>query len=130
MPKVKNRNNKQSKNMRSIKLHFPNPDHLSTLLNDRSFLIEIDYLKPSCIDNNYILLLDPVIEHSPLDSEVVVLSKFARAIKRILFQDSANSIEFLFPFMEQQKGGLVHNGIRIIDSTEIERFGINTTINN
>jgi len=116
--------------MRTIKLHFPNPNHLTTLLNNRNFQIEINYLKPSCIDDNNILLFDPIIEHNPLDSEVVVLSMFARAIKRILFPDSANSVEFLFPYVEQQKGGLIHNNIRIIDSTEIERFEINTTINN
>jgi hypothetical protein len=115
--------------MRAIKLHFPDENHLTTLLNDQQFQMDINYLYPYRLDNNNIVLFDPVTQHNPLDTEIVVLSKFARAIKSILFFDTQHNVEFLNPFLGQQKGGLIHDGIRVIDSTDLERLRINITAN-
>lgn len=106
--------------MRAIKLHFPNQNHLTTLLNDLQFQMDIGYLKPNRLDNNNIVLYDPVNQHNPLDTEIVILSKFARAIKNILFSNTQHNVEFLNPFLVQQKGGLIHDRTRVIDSTDLE----------
>jgi hypothetical protein len=105
--------------MNAVKLHFPNPVHLSTLLSDSSFFNAIAYLNPNRLDEYNIELLDSVSNHSRFDSEVVVLSKFASGLKRLLFPASEHSIDFLNPVADQQKGGLRHGTERIIDSTDI-----------
>lgn len=115
--------------MRAIKLHFPDQNHLTTLLNDQQFQMDINYLNPYLLDNNNIVLFDPVTQHNPLDTEIVILSKFARAIKNILFPNTQHNVEFLNPFLGQQKGGLIHDRLRVIDSTDLERLRINITAN-
>lgn len=115
--------------MRAIKLHFPEQTHLTALLNDRQFLLDINYLNPYSLDSNNLVLFDPVTQHNPLDTEIVILSKFARAIKNIIFPNSQHNVEFLNPFLGQQKGGLIHDSLRVIDSTDIERLSINITVN-
>jgi len=106
--------------MRSIKLHFPVAAHLTALLNDQNFQSDIQYLTPTILDNNNIVLYDPVTQHNRIDTELVVLSKFSRGIKRVIFSATEYEIEFLNPFLGMQKGGLVHNSERIIDSTDLE----------
>ncbi|WP_291276082.1 hypothetical protein [Flavobacterium sp.] len=113
--------------MRAVKLHFRNDSYLTTLLANDGFKIDINYLSPYKIDNNNIVLFDPVTQHDPLDTEMVVLSKFARAIKNIIFPTTNSNIEFLNPILGQQKGGLVHDRLVIIDSTDLERMAINIT---
>ncbi len=63
--------------MRAIKLHFPDQNHLTTLLNDQQFQMNINYLNPYRLDNNNIVLFDPITQHNALDTEIVILSKFA-----------------------------------------------------
>lgn len=98
------------------------------MLNDQQFQSDINYLNPYQLDNNNIVLFDPVTQHNPVDTEVVVLSKFASGIKRILFPNTEYGVEFLNPFLGQQKGGLIHNNSRIIDSTDLERMAIDSTV--
>ncbi len=116
--------------MRRVKLHFPDSNHLAVLLRDIRFLDEINYLNYNLLGNNNIVLNDPVTQHYWLDSELVILSIFSRAIQRIIFPTSLNSVEFLNPFLGQQKGGLIHDGQVIIDTTDIDVFGINITESN
>ena len=114
--------------MRAVKLQLIDGNHLTTLLADNNFKIDIDYLSPYRIDNNNIALFDPVTQHTPLDTEMVILSKFARVIKNIIFPSTNHNVEFLNPILEQQKGGLIHNNTVIIDSTDLERMSINITV--
>jgi len=64
--------NKLRKQMNSIKLHFVSSDHLTDLLSDEDFQHEILHLNPERIGMNYIKLFDPVEQHSPLDTELVI----------------------------------------------------------
>lgn len=114
--------------MRAVKLHFTDGNHLTTLLADTNFQNDINYLSPYRIDNNNIVLFDPVTQHAPLDTEMVVLSKFARAIKNIIFPTTNYNVEFYNPFLGQQKGGLVHDRTVVVDSTDLERMAINITV--
>lgn len=114
--------------MRAIKLHFPNATILTNLLSDETFESEIRYLSPYTIGANNIVLFDPVTSHGPLDTEIVVLSKFARAIKRVVFPQSGYNVELFNPIIGEQKGGLIHNSVRVIDSTDIEIASISITI--
>jgi hypothetical protein len=107
--------------MRTITLDFAEKKELDVLLKNEEFLREIAYLKPEKLDEKRLILFDPIIQHYPLDSEVVVLTIFSYAIKRILFPDSDFNIEFLNPFANSQKGGLQHNGHIVINSTTIQR---------
>jgi hypothetical protein len=75
------------------------------------------------------VLFDPITQNEPLDTEIVILSKFARAIKNILFPNTQHNVEFLNPFLGQQKGGLIHDRTVVIDSTDLERLRINITAN-
>lgn len=93
---------------------------MTALLNDQQFQAHINYLNPYLLDNNNIFLFDPVTKHNPLDTEMVILSIFARAIKDILFADTQYNVEFLNPFLGQQQGGLIHDRIKVIDSTDID----------
>lgn len=113
--------------MRAIKLEFANNVYLDQLINDTSFSKEIQYLNPNRINGTNLVLFDPVPQHDHLDTEAVILSIFARAIKRIIFPNTAFEIEFLNPFVNQQKGGVHHNGTRIITSTDIQIATIITT---
>ena len=107
--------------MRTIKLEFSNSEDLSKLLQDKVFLQSIEYLNPdNTINSNSIILIDPVSTHYYLDTEIVVLSIFARGINRILFPNIDNTIEYINPIVNQQKGGLVVNGKIIISSTDIQ----------
>jgi len=106
--------------MRAIKLHFVDPKHLEILLKDKKLSSELQYLKSEILGNDSIGFYDPIEQHSYLDTEAVVLTTFARAIKRILFPETDYNIQFLNPFANKQKGGLAHNGIAVVDSTEIQ----------
>jgi hypothetical protein len=101
--------------MNSIRLHFVSNEHLTTLMNDAEFQLRIEHLNPEIIENNYLNLTDNVQQHNMLDSEVVILSIFARAIKRILYPDTSTQIEFLNPIVNRQKNGLKHDNLIIID---------------
>jgi hypothetical protein len=114
--------------MRAIKLHFPDPNHLLVLLNDKAFFSAIRYLSPHRLDDNNLALFDPVTHHAPLETEIVVLSKFARGIKDILFPDQPHEIEFLDARLGNRKGGLRIENTRIIDSTDVEMGKILMTI--
>lgn len=113
--------------MRTIKLHFTDNRFVQGLVADNQFMRDIAYMNPYQLDALNIVLTDSVEQHHPLDTEVVVLSVFANAIKRNFFADTAHNIEFLNPFANQQKGGLHHNGERIIDSTDLELFRLTYT---
>jgi hypothetical protein len=106
--------------MRAIKLHFVKPSHLEILLSDNELQTEIKYLNPKKLDTHSIGLYDPILQHYYLDTEMVVLSIFARAIKRLVFSNSNHNIVFLNPYVGQQKGGFAYNNEIIIDSTDIE----------
>jgi len=43
---------------------------------------------------------------------------FSRAIKRIIFPDTKTYIEFLNPMVDQQKNGLRHGDLIIVDQTK------------
>lgn len=106
--------------MRTITLEFTSEKQLEALLKDQAFLQKIAYFKPKKLDDKRLILFDPIEQHSALDSEVVVLTIFSYAIKRVLFPESDYNIEFISPFANSQKGGLHHNGNKIINSTTIQ----------
>jgi hypothetical protein len=114
--------------MRAIKLQFTDKKYLAGLLNDDAFVANINYLNPYKLNDLNLVLFDPITQHNALDSEVVILSKFARGIKNLFFQDTPYNIEFLNPIINQQKGGLVHNNQRIIESTDIQITDFRFTI--
>lgn len=114
--------------MKTIKLHFVDDNHLSTLLEDLTFLADIDYLSPYRIDNNNIIIFDPITQHDSIDTELVVLSKFARAIKKIIFPNTNQNVEFLNPILGELKGGLVHGRREIVKSKVLESQSIKITI--
>lgn len=105
--------------MNSIRLHFVSQEHLTDLLNDELLQTNIKYLNPERNGNNFLELTDSVEQHTELDTEIVILSIFARAIKRILYPDTQTQIEFLNPFVNQQKNGLRHDNLIIIDQTRM-----------
>jgi len=94
--------------MRQIKLNFVDPNHLSILLQDQGFKSEILYLKPQLLTGGKSIgLTDPIQEHSSFDTEVVVLTIFARAMKRLIFPESEHDVMFMNPFANTFKGGLI-----------------------
>lgn len=115
--------------MRGIKLCFTDKKYLDALESDPNFMTDINYLNPYRNGNLNLILFDPIAQHNHLDSEVVVLSKVARAIKRLFFSNTNYNVEFLNPILNEQKGGLVHNTDRIIDSTDIQITNFNITVN-
>jgi len=106
--------------MRAIKLHFVNPKHLEILLKDQQLISELQYLNSEILGNDSIGFYDPIEQHGYLDTEAVVLTTFARAIKRILFPETEYNIHFLNPGANMIKGGLTHKNELIIDSTELQ----------
>ncbi|HAF29441.1 MAG TPA: hypothetical protein DCG75_10380 [Bacteroidales bacterium] len=114
--------------MRAVKLQFTDKKYLDGLLNDNNFSANIKYLSPIRLNDVNLVLFDPITEHNALDSEVVILSKFARAIKSLFFPNTAYNVELLNPVLNQQKGGLIHNTERIIDSTDIQITDFTFTI--
>ncbi len=114
--------------MRAIKLQFTDKKYLDGLLNDAEFAANINYLNPYRLNDLNLALFDPITQHNALDSEVVILSKFARAIKNLFFPNTPHNIEFMNPIINQQKGGLIHNTERIIDSTDIQITDFSFTI--
>ena len=114
--------------MRVVKLHFTDKKYLDGLLNDNDFLVNINYLSPYRLNDLNLVLFDPITEHNALDSEVVILSKFVNVIKNLFFPDTAYKVELLNPILNQQKGGLIHNTERIIDSTDIQITDFTFTI--
>lgn len=105
--------------MKQIKLHFPNNDYLTQLLNDESFMSSIFYLKPNRINENNILLYENEDYHSDIETEITILALFASAINRIIFMDTNINVEYINPLIDQMKTGLKHNIEIIIDSIEI-----------
>lgn len=95
--------------MGQIKLEFTSRQERDILLADATFASEIAYLKPEPTDPNGLILFDPVQEHFQLDTEVVVLTLFAKAFKRIMFSTTTHDIEFLSPLANQSKMGIRHN---------------------
>ncbi len=94
--------------MRQIKLNFVDQNHLKTLLEDQLFTSEIQYLKPQLLSGGKSIgLTDPIPEHSFFDTEVVVLTIFARAMKRLIFLESEHDVIFMNPFANTLKGGLI-----------------------
>jgi len=114
--------------MRAIKLHFTDKIYLDKLLVDKDFNQEINYLNPKRTTDVDLILFDPIPQHNYLDTEIVILSIFSRAVKKDFFADTASNIEFLSPFVNTQKGGLHHNGHHIMDSTDIQTAEIITTV--
>lgn len=101
--------------MNSIRLHFVSQEHLNSLMNDDEFQSQIEHLNPERFENNYLDLTDTVEQHTNLDTEVVVLTFFARGIKRILYPETETQIEFLNPIVNRPKNGLRHDNLIIID---------------
>ncbi len=114
--------------MRAIKLHFTNKIYLDKLLVDNDFNQEINYLNPKKTTEVDLILFDPIPQHNYLDTEIVILSIFSRAVKKHFFANTEFNIEFLSPFVNTQKGGLHHNGLRIIDTTDIQFAEIVITV--
>jgi hypothetical protein len=106
--------------MRSITLKFTSAKELEAILKEQAFLQEISYLTPEKLDERRLILFDPIEQNNALDSEVVVLTIFSYYIKRVLFPDSDFNIEFINTIANSQKGGLHHNGDKIINSTTIQ----------
>lgn len=102
-----------------IKLSFADKTQLDALLHNQSFFNEISHLTPNRTSDLDLLLTDPVPQHDSLDTEVVVLSMFARAFKRLFFRDTKHEIEFLTPYANALKGGLRHHTERLIVSTDV-----------
>lgn len=84
-------------------------------MNDDEFQSQIEYLNPIRFENNYLDLTDTVEQHNVLDTEVVILTIFARGIKRILYPETQTQIEFLNPIVNRPKNGLRHDDLIIID---------------
>lgn len=103
--------------MNTIRLHFVSQEQLSLLLEDDILNSQLEHLNPVRVNNNILEITDNVDEHTVLDSEVVILTIFANAIKRILYSETETQIEFLNPFANQQKRGLRHDNLIIIDQT-------------
>lgn len=101
--------------MRKIKLTFTDPKHLQVLLQDTNFSSEINYLNPKSLSDNSIGLIDPINEHSSFDTEVVVLTIFARAMKRLIFPESEHDVTFMNPFANTFKSGLVHGSESLLN---------------
>jgi len=110
--------NNKKENMRQIKLEFTSEQVRDVLLTDRTFLSEINYLNPQVTGPNDVILFDPVQEHFSLDTEVVVLTLFAKAFKRLIFPTTTYEIEFLSPFANQSKIGLKHNNQILISNNQ------------
>jgi hypothetical protein len=106
--------------MNKINLHFKSKEHITILLKDPEFTLEIKYLQPKRFDDYNLELLDPFEYHTPLDTEEVILGKFARGLKRIIFPTSNNPVEYLNANPAYRKNGLKHNEQIIIDSTDFE----------
>lgn len=106
--------------MRQLKVHFPDPNHLTMLMNDSHFMARINHFTPFRLDDNYLVLSDSNELNDNYDSEMVILSAFADGIKKILFPKTPYPIEFIDPIPRRMKGGLSHNGERIIDSTDVQ----------
>jgi hypothetical protein len=110
-------NTVNQQNMNTIRLHFVSQEHLNELLNDEELTIHLDYLNPSRTGDNFLELTDTVENHNVLDTEVVVLTILAKAIKRVLYPNTESQIEFLNPIANMQKNGLRHKNLIIIDQT-------------
>lgn len=106
--------------MRQIKLEFTSAQDRDTLLADNNFAGDIAYLKPILAAPNGLILTDPAEQHFSLDTEVVVLTMFARAFKRIMFSTTAHDIEFLSPIANQSKIGLRHDKQILISGNQRE----------
>jgi hypothetical protein len=106
--------------MRQIKLEFTSGQERDILLADKIFASEIEYLKPLPAEPNGLFLFDPVQEHFSLDTEVVVLTLFAKAFKRIMFPTTIYDIEFLSPLANKSKIGIRHNQQILISNNQRE----------
>ena len=106
--------------MRQIKLEFTSAQDRDTLLADSNFAREIAYLKPVPTAPNGLILTDPVEQHFSLDTEVVILTMFARAFKHIIFPTTTHDIEFLSPIANQSKIGLRHDNQILISNNQRE----------
>jgi len=106
--------------MRSIKLTFSDEKCIDGLINDKMFMADITYLQPNRLDRLNLALYDPVAGHHQLDTEIVVLNKFARAIKRHFFANTAHDAVFLSNNSQSLKGGLRHDQERKISSTDVQ----------
>ena len=108
--------------MKEIILNFQNVKYLQELLDDAKFIEDTNYLHPERIGNSKLKLIDPVVQHDLLGTELITLSILARNLKRIIFSDSDTNLEFLNPFGGERKNGLYykHNSEIeiIIESTE------------
>lgn len=113
-------NLKKTDNMRQIELNFNSVEDRDTLLADKKFARDMAYLNPLPTESNRLILTDPVEEHSSLDTEVVVLTMFARAFKRIMFPTTPHEIEFLSPTANQSKIGIRHDTRILISNNQIQ----------
>jgi hypothetical protein len=107
--------------MKQIKLHFPNSDYLTRLLNDDYLAATIHYLNPRTTANKNTLLLfeDEEYHNNDIDTEGVILAIFAEAFNRIIFPGTGDSARYINPFPDQFKIGLINNGEILIDNIEI-----------
>ena len=102
---------------RPIKLTFSVKEELDKLLMDSEFMMHIEYFNPRRLNDHNIALIDPSEYHNSLLTELVVLTEFAWAIKKVLYPES--TIEFIEPEIGKSKIGLKIKGIgRIIESTD------------
>lgn len=107
--------------MKRIRLTFTNENYVIALLADNKFLSDTSYLNPIA-ENHSIVFTDPVPTHNDLDTEDVVITLSANAIKRIYRQLQGN-IQYINPIDNGQfKGGFLIGNRPIVNATEIIRI--------
>jgi len=94
-------------------------NHVNMLMNDTGFIQRTTTLNPITNGSDSIQVVDPVPQHSALDSELVVLSIFAQEIMRLIFPNSTDEMHLLCSNMTERKGGLILGKQVIIKSTTV-----------
>lgn len=102
---------------REINLTFTDKIIIDNLLADTAFMLDSKYLTPHRLDEKNIRFSDTVPQHTLHDTEDIVLSKCAMAIKRMFFGNKTENIEYLNPYPNQFKGGITFKGNTLVIST-------------
>ena len=105
--------------MAQIKLKFTNVAILNILLANAKFNNEISHLNPVFIEPDVLLLLDNNFENSNLDSEVIVLQPITYALKQLIFPLTPFVINYINPYPNQFKHGLIHDTEILLESSII-----------
>ncbi len=103
--------------MREINLTFTDKIIIDNLLADTAFILDSKYLTPHRLDEKNVRFSDTIPQHTLYDTEDIVLSKCAIAIKRMFFENKSENIEYINPYPNQFKGGISFKGNTIAVST-------------